>query len=85
MLFGITNTMAQIPGFLTPVLVSEMTSQGTLDQWYMVFNVAALVLTVGGLTYLLCGSSELQHWAKNRKHFIQIYENETTSLNQSTP
>ena len=77
--------MAQIPGFLTPVLVSEMTSQGTLDQWYMVFNVAALVLTVGGVTYLLCGSSELQPWAKQRKHFIQIYENETTSLNQSTP
>ena len=24
-LFGITNTFAQIPGFLTPVLVSEMT------------------------------------------------------------
>ena len=72
MLFGITNTMAQIPGFLTPVLVSEMTSQGTLDQWYMVFNVAALVLTVGGVTYLLCGSSELQHWAKSNK--FMIYE-----------
>ena len=24
-LFGITNTFAQIPGFLTPLLVSEMT------------------------------------------------------------
>lgn len=33
-LFGITNTMAQIPGFVTPVLVSWMTVGGSLAEWY---------------------------------------------------
>ena len=32
-LFGITNTMAQIPGFLTPLIVSSMTVSGEMEEW----------------------------------------------------
>jgi len=63
-LFGITNTFAQIPGFLTPLLVSYMTQGGTLDEWYRVFQVAGSVYVLGGIVYIVFGSSELQPWAK---------------------
>merc|ERR1719239_1217936 len=62
-LFGITNTFAQIPGFLTPLLVSFMTQGGTLDEWYRVFQVAGAVYIVGVATYLIWGQAELQGWA----------------------
>ena len=71
-LFGITNTMAQIPGFLTPVLVSEMTQHGTMEEWYNVFSLAGVVLTIGGVTYLVWGSSETQEWAR-----VKAYSTDT--------
>ncbi|XP_023338728.1 sialin isoform X2 [Eurytemora carolleeae] len=63
-LFGITNTFAQIPGFLTPILVSSMTQHGTLDEWYTVFQVSGIIYIIGGFVYLGFGSSELEPWAK---------------------
>eukprot|EP00092_Neocalanus_flemingeri_P024646 GFUD01026731.1.p1 GENE.GFUD01026731.1~~GFUD01026731.1.p1 ORF type:complete len:504 (+),score=120.85 GFUD01026731.1:68-1579(+) len=62
-LFGITNTFAQIPGFLTPLLVSTMTQHGSLEEWYQVFLLAGVVNVVGGLVYLLFGKCDLQPWA----------------------
>merc|ERR1711936_713701 len=50
-LFGITNT------------VSEMTQNGSLAEWYQVFQLAGIVYLVGAATYLLLGQAELQGWA----------------------
>lgn len=66
-LFGITNTFAQIPGFLTPLLVSHMTKHGTLAEWYQVFLLAGLVNLVGGLVYIFFGKCDLQPWAEDTK------------------
>jgi len=66
-LFGITNTFAQIPGFLTPLLVSEMTQNGSLAEWYQVFQLAGIVYLVGAAAYLLWGQAELQGWAAVEK------------------
>ena len=63
-LFGITNTMAQIPGFLTPVIVSSMTGSGQMSEWYQVFTIAGLIYIVGGLVYIFLGTSESQNWAE---------------------
>ena len=64
MLFGFTNAMSNIPGFLTPLLVSVMTAQSTLDQWYNIFTLAGVIYIIGGLVYIIWGSSETQEWAK---------------------
>lgn len=76
-LFGITNTMAQIPGFLTPVLVSEMTQHGTMEEWYDVFSLAGAVLTLGGVTYLVWGSSETQEWARVKTYSTEVPHEES--------
>ena len=65
-LFGITNTMAQIPGFLTPVIVSSMTGSGEMSEWYQVFTIAGLIYIAGGLAYILLGTSQAQSWASHQ-------------------
>jgi len=66
-LFGITNTFAQIGGFVTPTMVSYMTQHGSLEEWYRVFQVAGLIYIIGGFVYLVFGSSKLQPWAEVKK------------------
>ena len=65
-LFGITNTMAQIPGFLTPVIVSSMTGSGEMSEWYQVFTIAGLIYIAGGLAYIFLGTSQSQSWASHQ-------------------
>ncbi len=85
--FGITNTIAQFPGFITALLgklkafqgakiqnyliiflvfsVAYMTPNGTRTEWLNVYDIAGAICVLGGLVYLIFGSSELQAWAKN--------------------
>jgi hypothetical protein len=44
--------------FILPVL------QGSLAEWYRVFQLAGLVYIVGAATYLVWGQAELQPWAR---------------------
>ena len=70
-LFGITNTMAQIPGFLTPVIVSSLTTSGEMSEWYQVFSLAGVIYVVGGLVYLWLGTSHTQQWASQQQKLRQ--------------
>ena len=70
-LFGITNTMAQIPGFLTPVIVSSLTTSGEMREWYQVFSLAGVIYVVGGLVYLWLGTSHTQQWASQQQKLRQ--------------
>jgi hypothetical protein len=47
-------------------------SQGTREEWLVVFDIASLIFVFGCLTYSLCGSSDLQWWAKEK---VQPNEN----------
>ena len=70
-LFGITNTMAQIPGFLTPLIVSSMTVSGEMEEWYRVFTLAGIIYISGGLVYILAGTSTTQQWAFHQHKLSQ--------------
>eukprot|EP00095_Tigriopus_kingsejongensis_P000780 maker-scaffold67_size430214-snap-gene-2.7 protein:Tk00780 transcript:maker-scaffold67_size430214-snap-gene-2.7-mRNA-1 annotation:"AGAP006594-PB" len=61
--FGITNTIAQLPGFIIPMLVANFAPNGTLAEWRIIFYIAAGSKVVGAIVYLLFGSLELQPWA----------------------
>ncbi|TRY68251.1 hypothetical protein TCAL_07674, partial [Tigriopus californicus] len=62
--FGITNTIAQLPGFIIPILVAYFAPHGTLSEWRTIFYIASGAKTVGAVIYLFFGSLELQSWAK---------------------
>ncbi|XP_042869419.1 sialin-like [Penaeus japonicus] len=62
-LFGITNCLATIPGFLAPSIVSIIThGNQTLSAWQSVFLLTAGVYLVSGTIYVLGISVEVQPW-----------------------
>ncbi|KAL8591613.1 hypothetical protein ACOMHN_030499 [Nucella lapillus] len=64
LIFGISNTMATIPGFLAPMAIGYITKDKTQEQWQIVFFIATAIYVVGAVAYIVLGSGEIQPWAK---------------------
>ena len=63
--FGISNTLANVPGFVAPSLVGALlTDYSDSSQWQAVFWVSAGVHVLGSLLYLGWGQAEVQEWAR---------------------
>ena len=71
LVFGITNTLAQIPGFVTSILVAYLTPNGTRHEWLQVYSISGGICLFGGLIYLWWGTSELQPWAANKDSSVE--------------
>lgn len=80
-IIGITNTFGVLPGFLCPLLVSFATSNGTRDEWILVFCLAAAFNIFGTLLYLFFGSCELQPWAITPERDNSIAASEMKTIN----
>ncbi|KAK8735460.1 hypothetical protein OTU49_005402 [Cherax quadricarinatus] len=60
---GITNTIANIPGFLAPMLNGFIiNNQQTLPQWRIVFTITAAIYLLDVVIYLVFASAEVQPW-----------------------
>ncbi|KAK3094625.1 hypothetical protein FSP39_004159 [Pinctada imbricata] len=67
-LFGISNSMGSITGFVSPAVVGIITKEDqSRTQWQIVFYLAAGIYIFGALFYLIFGSGELQDWARVEK------------------
>ncbi|XP_058795402.1 sialin-like [Phymastichus coffea] len=62
-LFGIGNTVATLPGIISPVLTGHLVRDKTADEWRIVFLIASGFYIVGAIVYGLLASGEQQHWA----------------------
>ncbi|KAL8615137.1 hypothetical protein ACOMHN_054506 [Nucella lapillus] len=63
-LFGISNSIAAITGFLSPVVVGIITDENqTRAEWQIVFYVAAAIYVFGAIFYAIFASGVLQPWA----------------------
>ncbi|KAH9496064.1 hypothetical protein Btru_012626 [Bulinus truncatus] len=62
-LFGISNTLATVPGIISPYIVSAMTKNGTREEWQATFYVAAGIYIFGAIWYIIMGKGEIQKWA----------------------
>ncbi|XP_076437036.1 sialin-like [Babylonia areolata] len=69
-LFGITNTLATLPGFVAPVIVGAMTPNGTVDEWRRTFFVAAGINGTGALIYLLLARASIQPWSAAKEGVV---------------
>lgn len=62
-LFGITNTLANIPGFAAPQLTGAITEGNqTVSAWRSVFLISSAVYFISGTAYLLFISADKQPW-----------------------
>ncbi|XP_066271147.1 sialin-like [Branchiostoma lanceolatum] len=65
-LYGITNTFGNIPGFVTPLVVGALTNNNqTREAWQTVFWIGAGIYVFGGLVVLVFLRTDVQEWAKD--------------------
>jgi len=65
-IMGLSNTIATIPGMLSPMFTGQMLHDGTtstIDEWRGIFSVSATIYLVGATLYAILASGELQPWA----------------------
>ncbi|KAG7280336.1 hypothetical protein CRUP_026877, partial [Coryphaenoides rupestris] len=66
-LLGITNTFATIPGMVCPVIAGALTKNNTIEEWQMVFYIAACINLLGAAFYTVVGRGTIQPWAVSRE------------------
>lgn len=77
-LFGISNSIASVTGFVSPVIVGIITQDSqTRDQWQIVFYIAASVYIFGAIFFVIFGSGDLQSWAA---HDVKAAEEQTLNI-----
>ncbi|KAF8787048.1 putative inorganic phosphate cotransporter like protein [Argiope bruennichi] len=66
--FGITNTISNMSGILSPMIVGYITYTGeTVANWSIVFYITCAVYIACGLFYAIFASAEVQPWGKVQK------------------
>lgn len=68
-LMAIVNGIGAFSGILTPYIVGELTPNGSLTEWRLVFWIVLAVFLVTNLVFVLYASGEVQYW--NDPEFIR--------------
>ncbi|KAL8600599.1 hypothetical protein ACOMHN_062470 [Nucella lapillus] len=83
-LYGISNTIATIPGFVAPIVIGFITQNQTQEEWRWVFFLASFIFILGWLAFFLLGSGEIQPWAVEEQPDLDIIDSEkSTPLTES--
>jgi len=85
-LMGITNTIATIPGMVSPLVVTAITHNSSdITEWRIVFYITGAIYIGGAVIFLLFASGREQRWAKESSYSYipgQNGENPTESCHQ---
>ncbi|XP_074652998.1 sialin-like isoform X2 [Tubulanus polymorphus] len=63
-LMGITNTVATIPGIVSPIITGQIVQHKLASEWRIVFFIAAAIYLASMVVYVIFASGETQQWAK---------------------
>ncbi|KAI9555355.1 hypothetical protein GHT06_017871 [Daphnia sinensis] len=67
-LMGITNCLASTCGFIAPYVISQIvTTQGSVDQWRIVFLLTAVVYVLTNSFYVAFATGEEQQWNRAKR------------------
>ncbi|GFY58935.1 hypothetical protein TNIN_343881 [Trichonephila inaurata madagascariensis] len=67
-IFGITNTVSNISGIISPMVVGILTFEGeTMANWSKVFYITSAVYIICALFYAVFASAEVQPWGEEKK------------------
>ncbi|KAK7477233.1 hypothetical protein BaRGS_00031544 [Batillaria attramentaria] len=60
---SVDNSLACLPGIITPYLVAELTKEKTREQWQVVFFITAGVFVFGTVFFCIFAKTSVQSWA----------------------
>ncbi|XP_074662009.1 sialin-like [Tubulanus polymorphus] len=64
MFFGVSNSVATIPGMLAPIAAAQITYDRSRESWLIVFYICAAFYLFGAIVYAIFASGVEQEWAK---------------------
>ncbi|XP_014298536.2 sialin isoform X1 [Microplitis demolitor] len=79
-LLGFCGLITGISGFVSPLVVGILTNhKQTVEQWRLVFIIAAVNLTISAVVYTIWGTSDVQSW-NNRSDKVDSTAEELVKL-----
>ncbi|KAK3926230.1 Vesicular glutamate transporter 2.2 [Frankliniella fusca] len=83
-LMGISNTVATLPGMISPHITGYIVQDKTPAQWRIVFMISSTIYLVGALIYGIFASGERQPWAMDNLSNPQTTPNKIKNEEQHT-
>ncbi|KAK9870670.1 hypothetical protein WA026_008230 [Henosepilachna vigintioctopunctata] len=80
-LMGIGNTVATLPGILSPILSGYIVTTPTREEWRIIFYVTGAVYLFGSIFYAIFADGELQPWAAESQTLKSKTEKSKEDLN----
>ncbi|XP_057337776.1 vesicular glutamate transporter 2.2-like [Microplitis mediator] len=65
-LMGIGNTIATLPGIVSPLITGNIVQNKTAAEWRIVLIIAGTIYLFGAVIYGIFASGERQHWAREK-------------------
>lgn len=62
-LIGLSNTVATVPGIISPLLTGVIVQHHSAGEWRVVFYLGGLIYIIGAIFYCIFSSGNKQHWA----------------------
>ncbi|CAK1553393.1 unnamed protein product [Leptosia nina] len=59
---GLSNTIATLPGIVSPPLAGSIVTDKTAEQWRIVCFISSAIYLVGAIIYYIFCSAEQQPW-----------------------
>ncbi|KAH0533702.1 hypothetical protein KQX54_000787 [Cotesia glomerata] len=76
-LMGIGNTIATLPGIVSPIITGYIVQNKTAAEWRIVLVIAGSIYLIGAIIYGLFASGERQQWALEKKNEdLKAYTNQ---------
>ncbi|KAF3423458.1 hypothetical protein E2986_10536 [Frieseomelitta varia] len=61
-MMSITNCIASVTAIIAPIVCNMIVYEKNVNQWNVVFYLAAAIYVLGNLIFIVFGSSEIQPW-----------------------
>ncbi|XP_046451668.1 sialin-like isoform X1 [Daphnia pulex] len=89
LIMGLSNTVATLPGIVSPALTGYIVQNKTEEGWHMVFMISSMIYLSGASFYCFGASGKLQAWASQSsrpRNFLDSLsgQSETTAFLQET-
>ncbi|XP_073992597.1 sialin-like isoform X2 [Rhodnius prolixus] len=75
-LMGFSNTVATLPGILSPMLTGYIVKNRTPEEWHTILYFAAAIYCFGSIIYAALASGKIQSWALVGQEQVFLSENE---------
>lgn len=62
-LIGLSNTVATVPGIISPLLTGVIVQHHSAGEWRVVFYLGGIIYIIGAIFYCIFSSGNKQHWA----------------------